>query len=407
MEVALLFPEPDEPTSRSEVIAFVAAAWLRAQSVPLCTRDQLATSIEHLITHFLGSGPGNRGGTPPGASGVLKRAGIEASIAAACRSFRKADPIAGEYAVAFASLALELAPLAAAIQTSRTPCQERARELLIGAGLFQDSCHRDAPVNLTMVKDRVVSALTPFAIDEYVARPGLTAGEYRTRIIGTHVPAVGALVFKKLVAATEKRLPAEAERDLVDRFEAVWDSTQRERLLASAARVVGNPHDAEDAVQDAAVRILEWVRNHPGREPRNPAGFTHTTVANVAKSARGSASSRHEVPLAAGVDPTCGNDDFGWVEALISLRAAAVRASRRLRAGVEREDQLAAVVIAARFLVVRDLQTELGWHDLNEVQLRRDLETIARPICASRAEAGRLARRVLREIGAELRGECA
>ena len=165
MDVVLADYDGSADTSRSEVVATVAAAWLLMHDGLLITPRNLERSHEHLLTHFLGSGPqGRRSPLPAEAGVVLARAGVDELVAMVCRTYRKADPVAGEYAAAFSALALELAPLAAAIQLGRTPCQERAKELLREAGLFQEAGRKDAPVTLTMVKDRVVSVLTPAAV---------------------------------------------------------------------------------------------------------------------------------------------------------------------------------------------------------------------------------------------------
>src|SRR5690349_17387243 len=77
----------------------------------------------------------------------------------------------------------------------------------------------------------------------------------------------------------------------------------RPRLLRIARRVLVNPADADDVVQDAWVRWQETDRDRV----RDPAAFLSTTTMRLALNVGQSARMRHEVPVGAwsadAVDP--------------------------------------------------------------------------------------------------------
>src|SRR3954470_7509022 len=82
----------------------------------------------------------------------------------------------------------------------------------------------------------------------------------------------------------------------------------RPRLFGIARRVLGNPADADDVVQDAWIR---WQGTDRG-SVRDPVGFLVTTTARLALTAGQSARVRHEISIgselldaaASGADPS-------------------------------------------------------------------------------------------------------
>jgi RNA polymerase sigma-70 factor (ECF subfamily) len=77
---------------------------------------------------------------------------------------------------------------------------------------------------------------------------------------------------------------------LVSEADASSFVSARPRLLRIARRVLANPHDADDVVQDAWVR---WQETDRGRV-RDPAAFLTTTTTRLALNVGQSARVRHE-----------------------------------------------------------------------------------------------------------------
>lgn len=391
----LVASAPDGFTSRSAQLYAVADAWVASQPILGITVPNLAKSLDHLVTHFLASGPANRGhALPGGALDLYSRTGVNPLDAAVCRSFAKRADIAESFGVVFRTLATELAPLAAAVQLARTPCQERAIELSREAGLYREAGSQEAPITLEKVKDRIVSVLTPLAVDEYVAAPGLTWDAYLNVLLRGHVADVGAIVFRKLVAATDGRFPTTEEHDVLVDFERLWGAVASERLVRLAAKICGDA--AEDAVQDAAVRVLRWVRKNPGFEHPSPAAWLQRVVSHTAKD---QAVKRSRLPVPTEVTPTVlAADLFRSWEGFESVRSLVLVVAEALEVSEDEDDRLAALALTR---CIRGLERggEELWLDLNEVRFKRALATSILAEAGSNARAGRVALRALAATG--------
>jgi RNA polymerase sigma-70 factor (ECF subfamily) len=127
---------------------------------------------------------------------------------------------------------------------------------------------------------------------------------------------------------------------VVSEADAVSFSHARPRLLKLARRVLINPADADDVVQDAWVR---WQQTDRGRV-RDPSAFLMTTTTRLALNVGQSARARHEVAVGS------------WAGDAVDPRADPSR-------GAERRE---AVELALRMLLERLSPTERAVYVLRE-----------------------------------------
>jgi RNA polymerase sigma-70 factor (ECF subfamily) len=127
---------------------------------------------------------------------------------------------------------------------------------------------------------------------------------------------------------------------VVSEADAVSFAHARPRLLKLARRVLVNPADADDIVQDAWVRWQETDR----ARVRDPSAFLTTTTMRLALNVGQSARMRHEVPVGS------------WAADAIDQRADPAR-------GAERREALA---LALRMLLERLTPAERAVYVLRE-----------------------------------------
>lgn len=154
-------------------------------------------------------------------------------------------------------------------------------------------------------------------------------------------------------------LPAVSQAD-ADSFAGV-----RPRLFGIARRVLGNPSDADDVVQDAWIRWQGTDRS----QVRDPVGFLVTTTARLALTAGQTARARHEIPIGpVPVDAVdLGADPFREAEqgealehalrALLEKLSPVERAVHILREGFEYPHRRVAEVLGLSEANARQLAT--------------------------------------------------
>jgi RNA polymerase sigma-70 factor (ECF subfamily) len=170
----------------------------------------------------------------------------------------------------------------------------------------------------------------------------------------------------------------------------------RPRLFGIARRVLGNPSDADDVVQDAWIRWQGTDRS----AVRDPVGFLVTTTSRLALTAGQSARVRHEISIGSvlldaadcGADPLCAAEQGQELErallALLEKLSPTERAVYILREAFEYPHRRIAQLLGLSEANVRQIVTRARRHLSGDVRWAADATAHARLRDAFLAAAG-------------------
>jgi DNA-directed RNA polymerase specialized sigma24 family protein len=240
-------------TTREAVTNGVAAEWLRLHPQFKVTEANLANTLQQMFTEMFKTGVQHRHDVlSDHAVSVLGLIGVGGKQAfAPARTFSKTADMPVEYGVMFGRLAEVLAPLAAAIQLTRTAVADAAAERLA----VEESARADERRRL---RGFVVSHVRPYA-EQVHARVGANeAVDVYLRLILEELDVLASEVVAAV--AVKDAQPKELSQSGSDRL----DEFAREHLgqLRRDAAARYGQH-AEDIVGATMLKLSKAFRNNP------------------------------------------------------------------------------------------------------------------------------------------------
>lgn len=270
-------------TTRTAVVERVAAGWLESHpEVPVTTRN-LAKTLQQILTEvFLTGQERCRRSLSGYAVSLMQTAAVDPDQIAAARTFRQSADLPARYATIFAHLSTVLAPLAAAVQLSRTAVADAA------FARAKSSSDRLCITRLAL-RGYVEATVRPHALRIH-QRVGYdhSAHDYLQHIVEDLDQLAAGVLGAAIRKATRSTCLSDEARVGFEKFFRAHDKN-----LRIEARKYGG--DADEIYSQAIGKMAVAYRNNPSLEA--DLAYGRKVLKNVLNSCMERRSSRPEVLL--------------------------------------------------------------------------------------------------------------